>query len=63
MGVNLEGDAKYFVDTNFEMDANIDKLALKKKYKEEIKQLLQLYLDKKSPVKTAATTKQPAEKK
>ena len=34
MGVTENGDAKYYLDTNFSIDTTIDKLALKKKYKE-----------------------------
>jgi hypothetical protein len=37
MGVTENGDPKYYLDTNFALDANVDKLALKKKYKEEIR--------------------------
>lgn len=34
MGVSDSGDAKYFLDTTFEVDSAVDKLHLKKKYKE-----------------------------
>lgn len=47
MGVSDSGDAKYFLDTTFEVDPAVDKLQLKKKYKEEIKTEIQFYIDKK----------------
>lgn len=47
MGVTECGDAKYFLDPLFEIDAGVDKLGLKKKYKEEIRELVQWYIDKK----------------
>jgi hypothetical protein len=34
MGVTEAGDPKYFLDTNFVMDPSVNKLDLKKKYKE-----------------------------
>jgi len=37
MGVSSIGDAKYYLDFNFEINSGVEKLALKKKYKEEIK--------------------------
>jgi hypothetical protein len=57
MGVSESGDAKYYLDTNFILDANVDKLALKKKYKEEIRQLIQYYIDKKNAMKPQANSK------
>lgn len=56
MGVSESGDAKYFLDTGFEVEAGVDKLQLKKKYKEEIRKEIQYYIDKK------ASSKQPANK-
>lgn len=50
MGVTENGDAKYFLDPLFEVDAGVDKLGLKKKYKEEIRELIQGYIDRKSKV-------------
>lgn len=57
MGVSESGDAKYYLDTNFVLDPHVDKLALKKKYKEEIRQLMQYYIDKKNAMKTQTTSK------
>jgi len=37
MGVTEAGDPKYFLDTNFVVDTAINRLDLKKKYKEEIR--------------------------
>ena len=37
MGVSTIGDAKYYIDFNFEINNSVDKLALKKRYKEKIK--------------------------
>lgn len=51
MGVSDSGDAKYYLDTNFVVEPTIDKLGLKKRYKEEIKHLIQYYIDKKNSVK------------
>ena len=48
MGVSENGDAKYYLDPGFDIDPNIDKLSLKKKYKEEIREQVQLYIDKKT---------------
>ena len=42
MGVTECGDAKYFLDPLFEIDAGVDKLGLKKKYKEEIRELVEI---------------------
>lgn len=50
MGVSESGDPKYYLDTNFTIDGTVDRLALKKKYKEEIRQLIQYYIDKKNAV-------------
>lgn len=50
MGVSESGDPKYYLDDNFVIDPAVDKLALKKKYKEEIRQLIQYYIDKKNAV-------------
>lgn len=50
MGVGESGDPKYYLDTNFVIDLTVDKLALKKKYKEEIRQLIQFYIDKKNAI-------------
>jgi hypothetical protein len=57
MGVTENGDPKYYLDTNFALDANVDKLALKKKYKEEIKHLIQYYIDKKNAMKSQTNSK------
>ena len=51
MGVTEGGDAKYYLDTSFSLDPSLDKLTLKKKYKEEIKQLIQYYIDRKNAMK------------
>lgn len=48
MGVSSIGDAKYYLDLNIEVNSAVDKLALKKKYKNEIKGLMEYYLQKKS---------------
>jgi len=40
MGVGIKGDAKYYLDLSIEITSGIDKLALKKKYKDEIKGLI-----------------------
>jgi hypothetical protein len=47
MGVSEAGYPKYFLDPGFEVDGQIDKLSLKKKYKEEIKKEMQFFFDKK----------------
>ena len=57
MGVSGIGDAKYFLDLNMEINISIDKLSLKKKYKEEIKELMQYYLDKKNSQKNQVVSK------
>lgn len=57
MGVTENGDAKYYLDTNFSIDTTVDKLALKKKYKEEIRNLIQYYIDKKNAMKAQNTLK------
>jgi hypothetical protein len=57
MGVTENGDAKYYLDTNFSIDTTVDKLALKKKYKEEIRHLIQYYIDKKNAMKSQNTSK------
>jgi hypothetical protein len=57
MGVSENGDAKYYLDTNFVLESTVDKLALKKKYKEEIRHLIQYYIDKKNAMKTQNTSK------
>jgi hypothetical protein len=57
MGVNENGDAKYYLDTHFSIDPAVDKLALKKKYKEEIRNLIQYYIDKKNAMKTQNSSK------
>jgi hypothetical protein len=48
MGVNEGGDAKYFLDPGFEMQSGLDKISLKKKYKEQIRSLIQHYIDMKT---------------
>lgn len=64
MGVTENGDPKYYLDTNFALDANVDKLGLKKKYKEEIKHLIQYYIDKKNAMKSQTNSKPlPTQKK
>jgi len=57
MGVNSIGDVKYFLDLNWEIVGSVDKLSLKKKYKEEIKELMQPYLDNKSGQKNQIASK------
>jgi len=57
MGVNDNGDPKYYLDTSFVLDPNVDKLGLKKKYKEEIRHLIQYYIDKKNTIKTPNNSK------
>lgn len=57
MGVSGIGDAKYFLDLNMEINISVDKLSLKKKYKEEIKELMQYYLDKKNSQKNQVVSK------
>ena len=57
MGVNDNGDPKYYLDTNFVLNSNVDKLGLKKKYKEEIRHLIQYYIDKKNTIKTPNNSK------
>jgi hypothetical protein len=57
MGASSIGDAKYFLDLNMEINGSVDKLSLKKKYKEEIKELMQYYLDKKNSQKNQAASK------
>ena len=57
MGVSGIGDAKYFLDLNMEINISVDKLNLKKKYKEEIKELMQYYLDKKNSQKNQVVSK------
>ena len=52
MGVTEAGDPKYFLDTNFVMDPSVNKLDLKKKYKEQIRELIQYYIDKKNSSKS-----------
>jgi hypothetical protein len=47
MGVSEGGDAKYFLDPGFEMQSGLDKISLKKKYKEQIRELIQSYIDTK----------------
>lgn len=49
MGVDEGGDAKYFLDPGFEMQSGLDKFSLKKKYKEQIRALIQDYIDLKIP--------------
>ncbi len=63
MGLNDQGDAKYFLDTSFQLEPGVDKLALKKRYKDEIKQLLQYYIDKKNSAKAVVPAKPLPEKK
>lgn len=63
MGVSETGEPKYYLDTNFAVDAGVDRLALKKKYREEIRQLIQHYLDKKNAVVRPSNRPVPAEKK
>lgn len=48
MGLGSKGDPKYYLDLNIEISSGIDILALKKKYKDEIKGLIQYYLQKKN---------------
>jgi len=62
MGVTEAGDPKYFLDTNFVMDPSANKLDLKKKYKEEIRELIQYYIDKKNSSKSS-TLKPSSDKK
>lgn len=57
MGVSDSGDPKYYLNTNFVLDSNVDKLSLKKKYKEELRQLMQYYIDKKNAMKQPNTSK------
>jgi hypothetical protein len=40
MGVGSKGEPKYYLDLNIEISSGIDKLTLKKKYKDEIKGLM-----------------------
>lgn len=63
MGVSESGDPKYYLDTNFAVDAGVDRLALKKKYREEIRQLIQYYIDKKNAVVRPNPKPIPTEKK
>ena len=63
MGVSETGDPKYYLDINFAVDAGVDRLALKKKYREEIRQLIQYYIDKKNAVVRPANKVVPTEKK
>jgi hypothetical protein len=63
MGVTEAGDPKYYLDTNFLLDPALDRLALKKKYKEEIRQLIQYYIDKKNAIKPPAAKPLGSEKK
>lgn len=64
MGVSEAGEAKYYLDTHFSVDAAVDKLALKKRYKEEIRQLIQYYIDKKNAAYKQNNSKQmPLERK
>lgn len=57
MGVSSIGDAKYFLDLSIEINGSVDKLSLKKKYKEEIKELMQYYLDKNNAQKNQGGSK------
>jgi hypothetical protein len=63
MGLNDVGDAKYFLDTSFQLEPGVDKLALKKRYKDDIKHLLQYYIDKKNSTKAVVPAKPLPEKK
>ena len=63
MGVSENGDAKYYLDPSFDIDPNIDKLSLKKKYKEEIREQIQLYIDKKTSAKPPPNKPHIPEKK
>jgi hypothetical protein len=62
MGVTEAGDPKYFLDTNFVVDPSVNKLDLKKKYKEEIRELIQYYIDKKNTSKPNPIKSQPDKK-
>ena len=53
MGVSVSGDAKYYLDLSFTIEPQLDKLALKKRYKQQIRQLIQVYIDRKSAIKPA----------
>lgn len=57
MGVSEAGDAKYFLGLDFEIDASMDKMQLKKKYKEQIKAQIQFFIDKKAASKNLAQSK------
>lgn len=64
MGASSIGDAKYYLDLTIQINPNVDKMGLKKKYKEEIKELMQYYLDKKNSQKNTVSNKvQVPEKK
>ncbi len=62
MGVTEAGDPKYFLDTNFTVDPGVNRLDLKKKYKDEIKELIQYYIDKKNTMKANAVKPLPDKK-
>lgn len=62
MGVSEGGDAKYFLDPLFEIEPNVDKLSLKKKYKEEIRDLIQGYIDKKTQARPTRASQIPDKK-
>ena len=47
MGVNQMEEPKYFLSIDFSVEPNIDKAILKKKYKEEIRAIIQYYIDRK----------------
>lgn len=63
MGVTDIGEPKYYLDTTFTYNLAIDKLAQKKKYKEDIRQLIQYYLDKNKASKLNTIKKAVPEKK
>ena len=48
MGVTHNHDAKYYLEPTFDQDTAADRLALKKKYKLQIRNEIQYYLDKKN---------------
>lgn len=62
MGVTEAGDPKYFLDTNFVVDSSVNRLDLKKRYKEEIRELIQYYIDKKIVTKPNTIKPQPDKK-
>lgn len=62
MGVSQAGYPKYFLDPRFEVEPQVEKIALKKKYKEEIRKEMQYIFDKKGSSKPTTNADIPHRK-